>query len=430
MNAVWIVLSREYLTRVKKKSFIIMTILGPILVALFYGLIGYVASRESDSDEVYEVLLHDAGGSIAPRFTHAEGFRFTFTNASEDSVRRMLLQERYSGFLNIRDVDLNALDSVEFIAMELPGPAQKRTLERSLDSILRADRLKKAGLSQGFLDSLKTPIRIQTLELGKDGTMVNSIAEVRGGMGFLMAAIIYIFIFMYGVMVMRSVQEEKTNRIVEILVSSVKPFHLMLGKITGIALVALTQFVIWIVLSVGLMTLLSGIIAVPSGNAGAAGMPMQTGGLPGIMQAFMALPFLKIGGLFLFYFLGGYLLYASFLAAIGAAVDQETDTQQFMFPVTIPLVFAFVIASKVAFDDPNSSLAVWTSIIPFTSPIVMVVRSAFDVPWWQMALSMVSLVITFLLMVWLSGKIYRTGLLMYGKKVSWKELFKWLWYKD
>jgi ABC-2 type transport system permease protein len=168
----------------------------------------------------------------------------------------------------------------------------------------------------------------------------------------------------------------------------------------------------------------------PAASAGPEGVPVQTGGLPGVMQAFMALPFLKIGGLFLFYFLGGYLLYASFLAAIGAAVDQETDTQQFMFPVTIPLVFAFVIASRVAFDDPNSSLAVWMSIIPFTSPIVMVVRSAFDVPWWQMALSMGALLLTFLLMVWLSGKIYRTGLLMYGKKVSWKELFKWLWYKD
>jgi ABC-2 type transport system permease protein len=430
MNAVWIVLSREYLTRVKKKSFIIMTILGPILVALFYGLIGYVASRESDSEEVFEVLLRDASGNIATRLNRAEGYRFIPTAASDDSIRQTLLRGEFAGFMNIRDRDVNALDSVEFIAMELPGPAQKRTLERSLDSLLHADRLKRAGLRQGFLDSLKTPIRIQTLELGKDGSMVNSIAEVRGGIGFLMAAIIYIFIFMYGVMVMRSVQEEKSNRIVEILVSSVKPFHLMLGKITGIALVALTQFVIWVALSGGLLVLLGGVIGMPAASAGPEGVPVQTGGLPGVMQAFMALPFLKIGGLFLFYFLGGYLLYASFLAAIGAAVDQETDTQQFMFPVTIPLVFAFVIASRVAFDDPNSSLAVWMSIIPFTSPIVMVVRSAFDVPWWQMALSMGALLLTFLLMVWLSGKIYRTGLLMYGKKVSWKELFKWLWYKD
>lgn len=204
----------------------------------------------------------------------------------------------------------------------------------------------------------------------------------------------------------------------------------MLGKITGIALVALTQFVIWIVLSGGLLFLLGGIVGMPAAAAGPESVPVQSGGLPGIMQAFMALPFMKIGGFFLFYFLGGYLLYASFLAAIGAAVDQETDTQQFMFPVTIPLVFAFVIASRVAFDDPDSSLAVWTSIIPFTSPIVMVVRSAFDVPWWQLTLSMLSLIVTFILMVWLSGKIYRTGLLMYGKKVNWKELLKWLFYKD
>ena len=200
----------------------------------------------------------------------------------------------------------------------------------------------------------------------------------------------------------------------------------MLGKIFGIALVALTQFIIWIVLSGSLMALLSSFSGIPM-NAAA---PTPATGMPGLLQAFFALPFLKMGALFLFYFLGGYLLYASFLAAIGAAADQETDTQQFMFPITVPLVFAFVIASKVAFQDPNDGLAVWTSIIPFTSPVVMVVRSAFDVPWWQLALSMGSLVLTFLLMVWVSGKIYRTGLLMYGKKVSWKELMKWLWYKD
>jgi ABC-2 type transport system permease protein len=430
MNAVWIILSREYLSRVRKKSFIIMTILGPLLLALFYGLIGYVASRDSDSEEVFDVLLRDASGKIAPRLTRADGYRFTPTTASDDSIKQVLLQERYDAFLNIKDYDLTVLDSLELVAMELPNPAQKRLLQRSLDSILRADRLRRAGVSQAFLDSLKTPIRIQTLELGKDGSMVSSMAEVRGAIGFVMAVIIYFFIFMYGVMVMRSVQEEKSNRIVEILVSSVKPFHLMLGKITGIALVALTQFVIWIVLSGGLLFLLGGIVGMPAAAAGPESVPVQSGGLPGIMQAFMALPFLKIGGFFLFYFLGGYLLYASFLAAIGAAVDQETDTQQFMFPVTIPLVFAFVIASRVAFDDPDSSLAVWTSIIPFTSPIVMVVRSAFDVPWWQLALSMLSLIVTFILMVWLSGKIYRTGLLMYGKKVNWKELLKWLFYKD
>ncbi|MEN9511823.1 MAG: hypothetical protein RLZZ370_1642 [Bacteroidota bacterium] len=426
MNAVLIILSREYLSRVKKKSFIIMTILGPILVALFYGMIGYVASRDSASDSASDVLLRDASGAFAPRLKQAEGFRFFATTASDDSIKKELLAERYAGYLNIKDRDLNVLDSVEFVAMELPGPAQKRMLERSLDSMLFADRLSASGIRQGFLDSLKTPIRIQTLELGKDGSMVNSVAEVRGAMGFLMAAIIYIFIFMYGVMVMRSVQEEKSNRIVEILVSSVKPFHLMLGKIFGIALVALTQFIIWIVLSGSLMALLSSFSGIPM-NAAA---PTPATGMPGLLQAFFALPFLKMGALFLFYFLGGYLLYASFLAAIGAAADQETDTQQFMFPITVPLVFAFVIASKVAFQDPNDGLAVWTSIIPFTSPVVMVVRSAFDVPWWQLALSMGSLVLTFLLMVWVSGKIYRTGLLMYGKKVSWKELMKWLWYKD
>jgi len=225
------------------------------------------------------------------------------------------------------------------------------------------------------------------------------------------------------------VQEEKSNRIVEILISSVKPFQLMMGKITGIALVALTQFVIWITLSALLLTVLSGLFMPTPDTVNMVAAPPVQGGIAGVLQAFVALPFLKMGLLFVFYFLGGYLLYASFLAAIGAAVDQETDTQQFMFPMTIPLVFAVVIASRVVFDDPYSSIATWTSIVPFTSPIVMVVRSGFDVPAWELALSMVLLIITFLIMVWLAGRIYRTGLLMYGKKVSWKEIGKWLFYK-
>jgi ABC-2 type transport system permease protein len=428
MRPILIVLQREYLSRVKKKSFIIMTILGPVLLALFYAVIGYVASRDTAGDAVNTVYVDDRSGFFEGKLDSTRGFRFLMTRQA-DSIRTQVGQGRVYGLLTIRDRDFAQLDSLEYVGKDLPGPSQKREIERYLEKTIETSRLQQAGLRQGYLDSLKARISLNTYQIGKDGSMVNASTEVKAGAGFVLAFIIYIFIFMYGVMVMRSVQEEKTNRIVEILISSVKPFQLMMGKITGIALVALTQFVIWIGLSALLLTVLSGVFIQTPDAANMVGTAPVQGGIAGVLQAFVALPFMKMGFLFVFYFLGGYLLYASFLAAVGAAVDQETDTQQFMFPMTIPLVFAVVIASRVVFDDPYSSIATWTSIVPFTSPIVMVVRSGFDVPVWELALSMALLILTFLLMVWLAGRIYRTGLLMYGKKVTWKEIGKWLFYK-
>ncbi len=428
MNPVWVILQREYFSRVKKKSFLIMTVLGPVLIGLFYGVIGFIMTRDTSGDEVRVVAVRDEAGLLNQHLDSMKGYRFEFSNLPPDSLNKALDKEEIDAFLWIKDRDGIKADSVSLTALEVPGPSQKRDLERHIETALYNLQLKQAGLRKGFLDSLKTSASIRTIKLGEDGKLENTSTEVKAGIGFALSFIIYIFIFMYGVMVMRSVQEEKTNRIVEILASSVKPFQLMLGKICGIALVALTQFAIWILLSFLIITLVSSGIDLKS-MAGEQATVAGGGGVAGAMQAFQSLPFFRIGALFIFYFLGGYLLYASFLAAIGAAVDQETDTQQFMFPMTMPLVFAMVIASRVVFDDPFSSTAVWASIIPFTSPIVMVVRSGFDVPWWELLLSMSLLVLAFLGMVWVAGRIYRTGILMYGKKVTWKELGKWIFYK-
>ena len=428
MNPVWVILQREYFSRVKKKSFLIMTILGPILIGLFYGVIGFVMTRDTSGDDVSVVSVRDEAGILNRQLDSMKGYRFQFTDLPADSLNKAISKGEMDAFLWIRDRDGRKADSISLTAAEVPGPAQKKDLERHIETALYSIQLKQAGLRKGFLDSLKTSASINTITLGEDGKLENTSTEVKAGIGFALSFIIYIFIFMYGVMVMRSVQEEKTNRIVEILASSVKPFQLMLGKICGIALVALTQFAIWILLSFLIITLVSSGIDLKS-MAGEQAAAAGGGGVAGAMQAFQSLPFFRIGALFIFYFLGGYLLYASFLAAIGAAVDQETDTQQFMFPMTMPLVFAMVIASRVVFDDPFSSTAVWASIIPFTSPIVMVVRSGFDVPWWELLLSMSLLVLAFLGMVWVAGRIYRTGNLMYGKKVTWKELAKWIFYK-
>jgi ABC-2 type transport system permease protein len=428
MNPVWVILQREYFSRVKKKSFLIMTILGPILIGLFYGVIGFIMTRDTSGDDVSVVSVRDESGILNRQLDSMKGYRFQFTDLPADSLNSAISKGEVDAFLWIRDRDGRKADSISFTASEVPGPAQKKDLERHIETALYNIQLKQAGLRKGFLDSLKTSASINTITLGEDGKLENTSTEVKAGIGFALSFIIYIFIFMYGVMVMRSVQEEKTNRIVEILASSVKPFQLMLGKICGIALVALTQFAIWILLSFLIITLVSSGIDLKS-MAGEQAAAAGGGGAAGAMQAFQSLPFFRIGGLFIFYFLGGYLLYASFLAAIGAAVDQETDTQQFMFPMTMPLIFAMVIASRVVFDDPFSTTAVWASIIPFTSPIVMVVRSGFDVPWWELLLSMGLLVMAFLGMVWVAGRIYRTGILMYGKKVTWKELGKWIFYK-
>jgi len=415
MNPVWVILQREYFSRVKKKSFLIMTILGPILIGLFYGVIGFIMTRDTSGDDVSVVSVRDEAGILNRQLDSMKGYRFQFTDLPADSVNKAIGDGKVDAFLWIRDRDGRKADSISFTAAEVPGPAQKKDLERHIETALYNIQLKQAGLRKGFLDSLRTTASINTITLGEDGKLENTSTEVKAGIGFALSFIIYIFIF------------EKARRMVEILASSVKPFQLMLGKICGIALVALTQFAIWILLSLLIIILVSSGIDIKSmaGEQAAA----NGAGVAGAMQAFQSLPFFRIGGLFIFYFLGGYLLYASFLAAIGAAVDQETDTQQFMFPMTMPLVFAMVIASRVVFDDPFSATAVWASIIPFTSPIVMVVRSGFDVPWWELLLSMSLLVLAFLGMVWVAGRIYRTGILMYGKKVTWKELGKWIFYK-
>jgi ABC-2 type transport system permease protein len=313
----------------------------------------------------------------------------------------------------------------------------------------------KLGLRESQIDSAQSSCDILTKEVSNSGDVQESSSALKSGIGFALAFMIYIFIFVYGSMVMRSAMEEKTNRIVEVIVSSVKPFHLMMGKILGVAAVGLTQFVAWIVLAVGLVFGISALF-LNSGNgmstqeAVQKGIEARTGmatvGAMGGDGAQVAesgsgvardlaaefteplsnLPYFEIIAVFLLFFVGGYLLYSSFFAAIGAAVNQESDVQQFMMPVTLPLVFGFVIAQTVALKAPHGAMAKLFSMIPLTSPIVMVVRAPFGVPLSELALSFGLLVLMFVLMVWLSSRIYRIGILSYGKKPTWKDLWKWL----
>src|SRR5574343_472287 len=424
MKNILLILKHEYITRVSKKSFIIMTLLGPVLIGLFYGSIAGISYYQLNKKETRAVLVHDPYLSLNKQLPKSETFEFSFVSTEEDG-KRMVNQDDADLVLDIKN---KAGDSIGIVAKKSLSISDKGELKALLSDHYFNQHLAAKGLSAGMIDSMKTKIHMSDqLISGK-----SSATEIKSGIGYIGAFIIYLFIFMYGVMIMRGVTEEKNNRIVEIIVSAVRPFELMMGKILGVALVALTQFMAWIILSGVLLTVLSIALGIESGaSAGAVAAaqqnaPQQMGMLTEIMDQLRSLNFAKIITGFLLFFFGGFLLYSSLFAAIGSAVDSDTETQQFMFPVSMPLIFGLVIAQVTVLKDPNSSFAVWSSMIPFTSPVVMMVRLPFDISWLEIISSVVILYGSFFVIVWLAGKIYRIGILSYGQKVSYKQLFKWL----
>lgn len=420
---------REYLSRVKKKSFIIMTLLGPFLIAAFYGAIIWMAIGGASEETLHVIALNDESGLFENRIQNSG--RFQFVNAGDSLAKLELFGE-----LKIpKSATLDDPSGIELISENSLTLTERGALTKQLESVIEKQKLLRAGLSESTLDSVSADIQILEKINSEEG-IKESNSAVNAGVGFVAAFLIYLFIFMYGVQVMKGVVEEKTNRIVEVMISSVKPFQLMMGKILGIALVGLTQLLAWMILSGVMITVISAFVGLDQApqTMQDAGMntpvAMQQGGEAGqVLNAFLQLPFLKLIGAFTFYFIFGYLLYSALFAVIGSAVDAETDTQQFMFPVTIPLIFGFVAAQSAVINNPHGELAYWLSMIPLTSPIVMVVRMPFDVPWSELLFSMIFMIFGFIATTWLAARIYRIGILMYGKKASWKELWKWLWYK-
>jgi len=436
MNKIPLILKREYLTRVKKKSFLIMTIVGPILMAAL--MIAPIWFAMMDDNEKKAISIYDKTGKYVSAFDNTENISYRFL--TENNAEKRKDEFKKSGdyaMLSILDTLSN-----EFVlySEKTPDFEIKQKLTEKLERFLEEQNYRKLGINKATLDSAKVSVHIQPKTLTADGEKDSS-AELPLAIGFIAAIIIYMFIFMYGVQVMRGVIEEKVNRVVEVLISSVKPFQLMAGKIIGIALVALTQFLLWAILTgiiVGVVSLIFGLNSMPQEQDLSQLQNMSSGELDGIMGnsqiagivfGLMNFNWLAMITTFIFFFIGGYLLYASLFAAIGSAVDNETDTQQFMLPVTVPLILAFVAAQGII-KNPDGSLAFWMSIIPFTSPIIMPVRVAmgrYEI--WELVLSVGLLVGAFLATVWLAAKIYKVGILMYGKKVSYKELWKWLRYK-
>ncbi|MDD2385970.1 MAG: ABC transporter permease [Bacteroidales bacterium] len=461
MNKIGLIIKREYSTRVKKKTFIIMTILGPILFAAL--MIAPVILMKMESDDFKKIAVIDENRIFDQSLKNTEYINFEFVSDKyfdSSTVSYNLTQAK----ADLKESDYYALlyiphtavqgnrGSVQLLSYQQPNMGLKmhiaNGIEKHIEDIKLSKKAEDLGISQNDVDEIlmvvNTNINVVTTTLSEDGSEKESSTEIAMIIGYICGFLIYMFVFMYGSQVMRGVIEEKSNRIIEVIVSSVKPFQLMMGKIIGVALVGLTQFVLWVVLTIGLVAVGQSLLLKDYNLADTSQNPMTMGsqldntGNPQdenamqfeeIFKAVYSVNYVAIISLFLFYFLGGYLLYAALFAIVGSAVDNETDTQQFMLPITIPLVLGIIVMIS-AINNPSGSLAYWFSIIPFTSPIVMMVRIPFGVPIADLIISMGLLVLSFIFMTWFAAKIYRVGILMYGKKVTYKELWKWLKYKN
>ncbi len=428
MNKIILITKREYLTRVKKKSFIIMTILGPLLLGALMIVPILLALNSGKNDEKIIAII-DKSNSFENVILETPSIKVDFiNNKTIEQIKRATQEELYYALLIIPEnpeKEIITMFSYKQVSIDVT-----QYLKNSIQQEVQRQRFIELNINLEDLSKAQQPITLENLQWQIGGEAEKSYTEISMAVGFILAFLIYMFTFMYGVQVMRGVIEEKTSRIVEIIISSVKPFQLMMGKIIGIALVALTQFSVWTIFSAIIMIITNLFVStkIPA-------LSTTNNNSIDIMSIFSAISNIDWGIIlftFMFFFIGGYLLYSSLFASVGAAVDNETDTQQFMLPITIPLVVAFLMAETII-ANPEGAIAFWFSIIPLTSPVIMMVRIAFGVPeavpYWQLALSMILLVVAFIGSTWMAGKIYRTGILMYGKKVTYKELWKWLKYK-
>jgi len=438
MSIISLIIKREFFAKVRNKSFIVMTFLSPLLFVGIAVFVGYLSSMEAD---VKRVAIHDETGLFVNEFLaqNTEDNAYKYLDLSQidnQFLKDSITNNSYEGILVIpKTVDVTELENkIEFISNGSPSIS---FIENAQDIIAR--KLTKINLENAHLDTLaikkaQANVNINIAKTsGEQG--LKGLNEAKIAIGGAFGYLIMMFIIIYGNMVMRSVIEEKTNRIVEIIISSVKPFQLMIGKIIGTSLAGILQFTIWVIIGLSLLFAASvffGVNVGPAASLPPTIMENTPTEFAGTAQLFIKelwnLPIASILIGFVVYFIGGYFLYSSFYAAIGAAVDNQTDSQQFLLPVIMPLMLSVYVGFFSVVNDPNSTIAVAFSIIPLTSPIVMLMRIPFGVPLWQIAVSIALLFGTFLLVVWFAAKIYRVGILMYGKKPSWKELYRWLKY--
>jgi ABC-2 type transport system permease protein len=425
MNKILLVISREYFTRVRKKSFLLTTILVPLVIVGFYAII-IAVSIKGGSDTTSVAVIDEAGlftdsSAVGNKLLKVDYIR----NEKPQDFKTKYKERGYQAYLYIPPFDI--MKDQKFVVHSTSSLSLGNTsaIEKFLDNAIENKRLIAQGINPAVFKAINANADIENVIDSADGSKKGN-----AGVAYLVSVacglLIYMMMIIYGTQVMRGVMEEKTNRIAEVIVSSVKPFQLMLGKILGIGAVGLTQFAIWIVIMTALQSLIPIFFpAVLQDVSGGAAAGATSAKIAGITQAFAALPVFKIVSLFLFYFLGGYLTYASLFAAVGSVVSEDQqEAQQLVFPILMPVILGFVIMMNTI-NNPHSNLAVFGSLFPLTSPIVMMGRITYDIPAWQLIVSMLLLIGTFLFFTWVTGKIYRTGILMYGKKPSWKEMIKW-----
>lgn len=431
MNNLKLIIQREYLARVRNKTFIVMTFLSPLILVGMFSLVAYLSML--NNSEKHTIAVKDDTGLFQGEFKNKEELNFVdVSSISLEDAKLLVIEKEYYGVLYIPDTqdNIELAKSIRFFGKEAPSIGILRQIERTISENLTTRELIARGVDITQIKSAeaKVDIRIENFEGKRTSKMSNYVKMIFGGAaGYLLM----MFIIIYGNMVMRSVIEEKTNRIIEIIISSVKPIQLMLGKIMGTSLAGITQFTIWVVLGTILIFITSTITGL---NLMEAQPQMQdveqvsNAELQQLIIDITNLPMLTLILSFLVYFIGGYFLYSAIYAAIGAAVDSETDTQQFMFPIILPLMLGIYVGFFSVIENPHGTVSTIFSMIPLTSPIVMLMRIPFGVPWYELAISIIILFVTNAGVVWLAAKIYRVGILMYGKKPTYKELYKWIKY--
>ena len=437
MNKIGLIIRREYLTRVRKRSFLIMTFLGPILMAAIYII--PITLALNSSNENMRIAVVDESHWFEDRFQDNKEHTFVILPGQPiDSVKNLVKENIFDMALYVPPTQLNIPSNAIVYSIRQVPMEVETYISRVMQKEIEDQKLMANGVDPEIVSAVKTDVNLSIMRMDEKGNEKETFTKVQFSLGIALAMLVYMFIIFFGGQVMQGVAEEKTNRIIEVIVSSVKPFQLMMGKIIGVSLVALTQFVLWIVLTGALYLGFSAFMGLSNPEMLSSGTVMaqqisnenvmNNESVQSILQIVHSIDFSTIIATFLIFFILGYLLYATLYAAIGSLVDNNTDAQQFTLPVTVPLIVA-IISSFYIVNNPDSSLSVWLSMIPFTSPISMMVRIPFGVPIWQIVLSIVLLAGTFVLMTWVAAKIYRTGILMYGKKLSYKEIFKWLKYK-
>jgi len=432
MNKVWLIIKKEFLTRVQKKSFLIATIVVPLIVPAIISGMFYLMLKESDAGPA-QVMVVDESSRF--EFKSTSQFSFVPLDVTLEEAKKIYTASESMALLYIPPFEIDKPGGFTLFSRENPGMEKMKAMRDLLEAQIREMKMNAFGVDPQVLSAIREGIKLDQITINETGKEKETNGGVLYAIGMLSGILIYILVLLYGIQIMMGVIEEKSSKVVEIVISSVKPFQLMLGKIIGIAAVGLLQFIIWIVIVTVVTSSVTGAYTQKLPQQQAMEQLQNTSAAEQVENPFSdvekiiasvnELPLFKIVFAFLFYFLGGYLLYGAMFAALGASVDTVQEAQQFQMPVTLPLLIGYLGLFTFILRDPHAPVSVWLSIIPLTSPVAMVGRIAYGVPVWQLILSMVLLAGGFLFTTWLAGRIFRIGILMTGTKVNWKVLWKW-----